>query len=72
MGLWGSGDGYEKVLSLRRSHPGDGDKVMKMKQFKMLSTDTEMYQVQRDYKIGRELFLRAGGAVEKAAQESHK
>lgn len=45
---------------------------MKMKQFKMLSTDTEMYQVQRDYKIGRELFLRAGGAVEKAAQESHK
>ena len=43
-----------------------------MKQFKMLSTDTEMYQVLRDYRTGREQFsLRAVGAVGKASLKSN-
>lgn len=43
-----------------------------MKQFKMTSTDTEMYQVLRDYRAGREqCSLRAVGAVGKASLKSN-
>lgn len=71
-GAVGYRDGYEKVLLVRSSHPNNGDKVKKMKQFKMTSTDTEMYQVLRDYRAGREqCSLRAVGAVGKASLKSN-